>query len=65
MAPAKSESAVTHQVLPNGDHGIGPTIDGVFVPFAVKDPAHVATLVEAGKSPEAKAAAGGDSGSDE
>lgn len=65
MAPAKSESAVEHHVLPNGDHGIGPTIDGVFVPFAQLDANYVHSLVEAGKSPEAKAAAGGDTGGDE
>lgn len=59
MAATKSASAdVKHVVSADGAHQIGVTIDKVFVPFVSLEGAYVASLVAAGKSPEAQAASG-------
>jgi hypothetical protein len=61
VAPSKSNGgSVSHRVNADGSHSIGATVDGVFVPFASLDGAYVADRVEAGKSPEAEAAAEAD-----
>ena len=58
MAASKSASGdVKHVVDANGDHHIGVEHDGVFVPYATVAATTIADRVEAGKSPEAKAAA--------
>lgn len=65
MATAKKAGSVEHKVLPSGDHAIGLELDGVFVPFAQLDGNYVQGLIESGKSPEAKAAAGDSEGGGE
>ena len=65
MATSKKDPEVTYGVLPGGDHAIGVTIDGVFVPFASLDPDYVQGRVESGKSPEAQGASDGENGGSE
>ena len=65
MASSSKTPDVLHKVLPSGDHALGIEIDGVFVPFVQKDGAYIASLAEAGKSPEAEAAADDEKGGGE
>jgi hypothetical protein len=59
MAAAKSEKAnVEYHQDANGDHHVGVKLGGVFVPFASVDAQTASDRVAAGKSPEAKEAAG-------
>ena len=58
MAESKSSSGgVEHRVDSDGNHHVGVEHEGVFVPFATRDAVDFADRVEAGKSPEAQAAA--------
>ena len=53
-----AEAKVEYQQDKDGNHHIGVTKDGVFVPFASRDAVDFADRHEALQSPEAKAAAG-------
>lgn len=59
MAETKaSKPSIEYQQDSDGNHHIGVTVDKVFIPFASRSAVDMADRVEAGKSPEAKAAAG-------
>ena len=58
MTAKKDEGAVTHEVLPDGSHAIGVTVNGAFVPFVKMEGAYVQSLVTAYNSSEAKDARG-------